>query len=321
MTSMTDSKDSKILTSNQDAEKILYKMLLIRRVEEEIIARYPKQLMRAPTHLSIGQEAIAVGACYYLKPTDKVFSTHRNHAHYLAHGGDLNKMALELHGKIGGCQDGRGGSMHLGNEHIVSIPIVGSSIPLAVGAAMANKIDGNGNIVICFLGDGAMEEGVFHESMNFASLMKLPIIFVCENNQYSVDTHISKRQPIRSPHAIAQAFDMTSAHFKIEHNVFDIASDFFHFIELCRTNEPLFIIFDTQRSHVHCGIDKEFEIENDPVDRAIKIFLSGDYELNEKNIQSAKHIFEIEKMVNLTFDAAEIAPLPTPDMAKDYIYA
>ena len=171
-------------------------MLLIRRVEEEIVKRYPKQQMRLPVHLSIGQEAIAVGVCHHLRKSDSVFSTHRCHAHYIAKGGNLVKMALELHGKVGGCMDGRGGSMHLMDTdvNVMSIPIVASAIPLAVGAALANKIDGNGNIVVCFFGDAAVEEGVFHESLNFASLMQLPIIFVCENNQYSVDTHIAKRQ-------------------------------------------------------------------------------------------------------------------------------
>jgi len=161
-------------------------MLLIRRVEEEICVRYKKAYMRCPVHLSIGQEAIAVGVCHYLKAEDSVFSTHRCHAHYLAKKGSLERMALELHGKIGGCMDGRGGSMHLMDKsvNVMSIPIVASAIPLAVGAALANKMDGNGNVVVCFFGDAAVEEGIFAETMNFASLMQLPIIFVCEDNSY-----------------------------------------------------------------------------------------------------------------------------------------
>lgn len=284
-----------------DAEKIIYQMLLIRRVEEEIIRRYPKQLMRIPCHLSIGQEAIAVGVCHHLRKEDKVFSTHRCHAHYLAHGGSLEKMALEMHGKIGGCMDGRGGSMHLMDDNIMSIPIVASAIPLAVGAALANKIDGNKNIVVCFFGDAAVEEGVFHESMNFAALMSLRIIFVCENNQYSVDTPLSKRQPSRNLSALAKAHLMNCIEMN-GNDVFSIAEEVKGIIE--RMRSPYLLVMNTQRSHVHCGIDKEFELDNDPLDIA-------------KDCDHA----EIKTMVVRAFDAAEAAPLPTPDMAKEYVYA
>lgn len=286
-------------------ESIIEKMFLIRRVEEEICARYGKQLMRSPVHLSIGQEAIAVGACHHLKTSDAVFSTHRSHAHYLAKNGNLGRMVLELHGKIGGCQDGRGGSMHLNDKsvNVMSIPIVASAIPLAVGAALSNKIDGNGNIVVCFFGDAAVEEGVFHESLNFASLMQLPIIFVCENNQYSVDTPLAKRQPDRLLDGFGYAHKMVTNHISTN-DVFSIAKQFETFIELTRKNMPRFVIMDTERSHVHCGVDKEFKLKNDPLDIA-------------KNFDDAEIIERITK----AFDAAEIAQLPTPDMASKYVYA
>lgn len=284
-------------------ERIIEKMLLIRRVEEEIIRRYPKQLMRCPVHLSIGQEAIAVGVCYHLKPEDKIFSTHRCHAHYLAHGGSLEKMALELHGKVGGCMDGRGGSMHLMDKNIMSIPIVASAIPLAVGAALANKIDGNGNIVVCFFGDAAVEEGVFHEAMNFASLMQLPIIFVCENNGYSVDTHISKRQPKNSIVSMALAKGVESYRMSGQ-DVFEIAECMEEMIKRTRKNQPCVMLFNTQRSHVHCGIDKEFELDNNPLN------IAKDYDDKE-----------IMERITGAFDVAEAAPLPTPEMAKEYVYA
>lgn len=286
-------------------EPIIEKMLLIRRVEEEIVARYGKQEMRCPTHLSIGQEAIAVGACHHLRASDSVFSTHRNHAHYLAKGGNLSAMVLELHGKIGGCQDGRAGSMHLNDvdAKIMSIPIVSSAIPLAVGAALANKIDGNGNIVVCFFGDAAVEEGVFHESLNFASLMQLPIIFVCENNQYSVDTHISKRQPSNDLDILGVAHGMHILHMD-GNDAFGVANAFEQVICDARKNEPTFVVLDTQRSHVHCGTDKEFELGNDPLD------IAKDYDDTE-----------IMARIKQAFDAAEAAPLPTPNMAGKYVYA
>jgi pyruvate dehydrogenase E1 component alpha subunit len=281
-------------------------MLLIRRVEEEIVSRYPKQLMRCPVHLSISQEAIAVGVCHHLRKEDSVFSTHRSHAHYLAKNGDLDKMILEIHGKIGGCQDGRAGSMHLNDKsvNVMSIPIVASAVPLAVGVALANKIDGNGNIVVCFFGDAAVEEGVFSESMNFASLMQLPIIFVCEDNSYSVDTHIKKRQPDRNLVDLGKAHNIFSMVID-SHNVFKIAERFKDEISFVRDKQkPIFVVMKTQRSHVHCGVDKEFELENDPLD-------------------VTKHPDDTEIMVRITkaFDAAEAAPLPTPDMASKHVYA
>ncbi len=284
---------------------LIEKMLLIRRVEEEIIARYGRQQMRCPVHLSIGQEAIAVGACHHLRKEDKVFSTHRCHAHYLAKGGSLEKMALEIHGKIGGCQDGRGGSMHLNDKdvNVMSIPIVASAIPLAVGVALANKIDGNGNIVVCFFGDAAVEEGVFHESMNFASLMQLPIIFICENNQYSVDTHIKKRQPRAHLRGYGEAHKMYSQ-YEDGNDVLLVEKTVKGVIESARNNTPSFLVFNTQRSHVHCGVDKEFELDNDPLDMAKGYDDTG-----------------IMARITAAFDAAEAAPLPTPKMAKDYVYA
>jgi TPP-dependent pyruvate/acetoin dehydrogenase alpha subunit len=298
------------------SNSIIYKMLLIRRVEEEIIARYGKQQMRCPVHLSIGQEAIAVGACHHLKATDSVFSTHRCHAHYLAKGGSLERMALELHGKVGGCMDGRGGSMHLMDKsvNVMSIPIVASAIPLAVGAALANKIDGNGNVVVCFFGDAAVEEGVFHESMNFASLMRLPIIFVCENNQYSVDTLLEKRQRGFYPSLIAASHSVAYANVDGK-DVFQVEMYFKKIIELARTNFPYFVSIDTQRSHVHCGVAKEFELENDPLD--VMMADISPVNVREKNWAEA----QIKPRIKAAFDAAEAAVLPTPEMAKEYVYA
>lgn len=291
--------------------EIIRKMLLIRLVEEEIVARYGKQQMRCPVHLSIGQEAIAVGVCHNLRPSDKVFSTHRCHAHYLAKGGSTERMTLELYGKVGGCLDGRGGSMHLCDGSVgmvASVPIVGSAIPLAVGAALANKLDGKDDIVVCFFGDGAVEEGVFHESLNFASLMKLPIIFVCENNEYSIDTHIKKRQPWRSIDKLAYGHDIRKF-ITLDADVFALADCFSYAIDEARKNEPVFVCVNTQRFYVHCGTDLNAENAR-CADPMIKIPANHD-------IATAPILAEIKA----AFDAAEAAPLPTPDMASRYMYA
>lgn len=166
-------------------------MLTIRLAEEKIADLVSSREIICPCHLYIGQEAIASGVCAALRRDDWVFSTHRSHGHYLAKGGNLNSMMAELFGRSAGCSAGRGGSMHL-IDPAISFPgssaIVAGTIPLAVGAALAFKSQGKDSVAVAFFGDGAVCEGAFYESLNFASLMKLPVIFVCENNLYS--THL-----------------------------------------------------------------------------------------------------------------------------------
>ena len=179
-------------------KKLYYDMLRIRLVEEKLADWYTSGLIKAPVHLSIGQEAVAVGVVAALSPEDKIVSTHRCHGHYLAKGGDLKKMMAEILGKATGCCHGRGGTMHLFDDsvgHVISAPLVGASIPFAVGIAMASKMKGENKIAVAFFGDGAVEEGVFWESVNFASVFKLPVLFVCENNLYATHSPILKRQP------------------------------------------------------------------------------------------------------------------------------
>jgi TPP-dependent pyruvate/acetoin dehydrogenase alpha subunit len=173
-------------------------MLRIRMVEEKIAELYPGQKMRCPVHLCIGQEAVAVGVCANLSPEDYVMSTHRSHGHYLAKGGDLKAMMAELYGKGTGCSKGFGGSMHLVDlaaGFLGSVPIVAGTIPIAVGAAFGSKMRGESRVTVAFFGEAATEEGVFHESVNFAALKQLSVVFVCENNLYSVCSPLSVRQP------------------------------------------------------------------------------------------------------------------------------
>ena len=174
-------------------------LIKIRMVEESIAAEYSSQDMRCPVHLSIGQEAIAVGVAIDLRPDDVVFSTHRCHSHYLAKGGDLNKMIAELYGRNSGCAKGYGGSMHLVDESVGmmgSSAISGGSIPLSVGAAFSFKFSELTSIAVNFFGDGAAEEGVFYESLNFAALKNLPVIFVCENNWVATESDLDCRKPL-----------------------------------------------------------------------------------------------------------------------------
>ncbi len=324
-------------SGRDQAEKIIQSMLLIRLAEEGIVERYgvagEKQEMRCPVHLSIGQEGAAVGACHHLTAQDKVFSTHRCHAHYLAKGGDLQRMLLEIYGKVGGCLDGRGGSMHLMDDSAgiaMSVPIVSSAIPLAVGAALASKIDGKKTVSMTFFGDASVEEGVFHESMNFASLMQLPVIFVCENNLYSVYTHIAQRQPARPLADLGIAHGVKTVHMD-GNDPFKVAEQFKELVADAREkNRPSFVVLDTYRWREHCGVafddhlgyrdEKEFLRwkEKDPLKLAVDYVVSAGIlsELEVKQIEA-----QIKEKVARAFDAASAAPLPTPEMAKEYVYA
>jgi pyruvate dehydrogenase E1 component alpha subunit len=179
-----------------DLQRVYSKLLLIRRAEEEVARIYPSDKIKSPVHLSIGQEAVAVGVCDPLRADDVVSGTYRSHAAYIAKGGDLRAMFAELYGKDTGCCRGKGGSMHMVamEQYILGTSaVVGTTVPIAVGYALALKREGKGRLAVAFFGDGATEEGVFHESLNFAALHKLPVLFVCENNGYAIHTPLSKR--------------------------------------------------------------------------------------------------------------------------------
>lgn len=172
-------------------------MKKIRLAEEKIAAHYREDNMHTPVHLYIGQEAIAAGVCLNLTKGDKVFSNHRNHGHYIAKGGNLNSMIAELHNKETGCSRGHGGSMHLVDNKAgfpITSSIVAGGVPIGTGDALATSILGENRVSVVFMGDAATEEGVVYESLCFAVLMNLPVIYICENNQYSVGTHLSKRE-------------------------------------------------------------------------------------------------------------------------------
>jgi TPP-dependent pyruvate/acetoin dehydrogenase alpha subunit len=169
----------------------------IRRVEEEIARVYPTDKIKSPVHLAIGQEAVSVGVCAALAPADVVSGTYRSHALYLAKGGDLRRMLAELYAKATGCARGKGGSMHLVDPAagvLGTSAVVGTTIPIAVGYAYAAKVRGRPTVVASVFGDGAVEEGVFHESLNFAALRKTPVLFVCENNFYAIHSPQWTRQ-------------------------------------------------------------------------------------------------------------------------------
>ncbi len=198
----------------ETAKSLLYGMKRIRAVEETIAARYREGKMRCPTHLCTGQEAVSAGVGALLRPDDFAVSTHRAHGHYLGKGGDLKAMLAEIYGKATGCSSGKGGSMHLIDESVHfmgSTSIVGGTIPVGTGLGFSIWLHGTDQVSCVFLGDGAGEEGVFYESLNFAALKKLPVLYVCENNLYSVYSPLGVRQPEgRRIHEMARSIGVRS---------------------------------------------------------------------------------------------------------------
>ena len=311
-----------------------YEMLRIRRVEEAIAARYPDQEMRCPVHLSIGQEAVPVAVCTALQRTDYAMSSHRSHAHYLAKGGSLPKMLAEIYGKDTGCSRGKGGSMHLidlEKGFLGATPIVGSTIPIGVGAAVGSKMRSDGRVTVVFLGDGAAEEGVFHESLNFAVLKQLPVVFVCENNFYSVYSHLSVRQSNRR-----QLFEIARGHGlpseQVDGN--DIQASYAvaaQAIERARSHQgPTFLEYLTYRWREHCGPEFDNHIgyrseqeylewkDRCPIARLEQhLRRTGDLTDNLVSSMEARRHEEIEQ----AFTFAKESPFPTKADLTTFVYA
>lgn len=248
--------EEKILPDNKSAISLFRKVLLIRRFEEKVAALYPEQEMRCPVHLSIGQEGAAAGVIENLGSMDAVFSNHRSHGHYIAAGGNLGKLLAEFYGKKEGCSHGRGGSMHLcdrDSAFFASTSIVSGTIPIAVGTALAKKMKKEDGIAAVFFGEGSMEEGTFCESLNYAALRKLPVLFVCENNLYAIFSHIRDRQPARPLTELPRSYGIES--FSGNGNdAVEVYLKSRHAVSAIRKGKgPAFLEFRTYRLIEHCG--------------------------------------------------------------------
>jgi TPP-dependent pyruvate/acetoin dehydrogenase alpha subunit len=233
----------------------------IRMVEERIVEIYPSDLIQSPLHLSIGQESLAVGVCANLTIEDQLFTTYRSHAYYLAKGGDLKAFMAELMGRKTGCCQGKGGSMHLADSSVNFMgtsAIVASTLPHAVGAAYANLIHKKSNIVICVIGDGAADAGIYHESLNFASLHNLPIIFVIEDNDLAVHTTKKERQSFDlENHAKTYGFLTYSLNDTQDP---DAVSKFMQgiYLEVKTRKKPAWVKLKAFRYKEHVGISEDF---------------------------------------------------------------
>ena len=306
------------MTDYKNVYERLYRSLYrIRRVEEEIARIYPTDKIRSPVHLSIGQEAVSVGVCEALRPDDVVFGTYRSHAYYLAKGGDLKKMLAELYGKATGCAKGKGGSMHLVDAaHGVmgASAVVGTTIPAAVGYAYALKLKKKDSVVVSFFGDGATDEGVFHESMNFAALKSLPVVFVCENNFYAIHTHQTRRQKLANICEKARAYGMPAEQIP-DNDVLRIYDRVSAAVGKLRSGEtgPVFFECLTYRLKEHVGPNDDFHlgyrsreeaarwIENDPIRRLTEVIDAAQRQKTESGVEAE---------IRDAFAFAEQSPFP-----------
>src|SRR5262249_30753607 len=193
------------------ARRMLRTMILIREFDELAIKLRVAGKIYGAVHPYVGQEAVAVGVCSTLTRSDRVTSTHRGHGHCIAKGADIRRMMAELFGRVDGYCKGKGGSMHIADFAVGMLGangIVGGGLPIACGAALAAQLEGKGHVTVCFFGDGAAAEGEFHEALNIAALWKLPIVFVCENNQYAANNAVAVQHPHVDIAVHAAAFDM-----------------------------------------------------------------------------------------------------------------
>lgn len=250
----------------KDLLKKLYQtMIRIRFCEESLVDGISRGEIKCPVHLCSGQEAVAAGVCSALEKTDCVFSTHRSHGHYLAKGGGLKELIAEIYTKETGCSKGRGGSMHIIAKEkgfFGSAPIVAGTISLALGSALANKIKKNNQVSVSFFGDGAVGEGVLYESLNFAALKKLPLVFLCENNLYSTHLPIRECRPDKPIYEIAKPFGILS--IQVDGNdVLKIYQETKKAVEFCREGKgPIFIECLTYRLRGHVGPDDNIQGEH-----------------------------------------------------------
>ena len=311
-------------TSPEAARAMLERMMLIRAAEERIGDAVAAGAVKCPCHLAIGQEAAAVGVAAQVRDGDRVFGAHRSHGHFLALGAPLERLLAEILGKDSGCSRGMGGSMHLrdvAHNFWGSVPIVSATIPIAVGAALAAQMAGGDELAVSFLGDGATEEGVFHESMNLAAVKKLPVVFVCENNFFSSHLHVSLRQPADSTcrYAVGHCVPWR----RVDGNdVVAVAAAMAEAADHARAGEgPFFIEAVTYRWRGHVGPSEDIDVgvqrkddlalwkKRDPIARlAAALNVDLDWE-------------PVREQVDAAWAKAEAAESPSPDALLSRVFS
>lgn len=340
--SLGDLADPSLFVDNIDLRNVPSETLLgyvkdiltIRLAEESVADLSRSGEARCPCHLGIGQEAVAVGVSSALRSSDRVYGGHRSHSHYLALGGSIDAMMAEILGKATGASKGMGGSMHLFQPDVGfhgSVPIVGATIPIAAGAGLACKMDGRGDVAVGYFGDGACEEGVFHETLNMAAIMKLPVIFVVENNLYSSHLDIGLRQPTdsvaRFAHAASIATEVVDGN-----DVLAVSEAAHRLVARCRDgNGPGFMEAVTFRWRGHVGPNEDIDVgvrrspeelaawkRRDPLKRLVGA-LQGERDVSAAQIEDIAN--KVRAAISNAVNAARLAPYPENSALLDLVYA
>jgi len=301
-------------------------MLRIRRAEEAIAEMVETKEVRCPCHLSIGQEAIPAGVCAALAPGDTIWGGHRSHGHYLAQGGSLEGLFAEVLGKATGCSGGRGGSMHLmALEQGIpgTVPIVAGTIPLAAGAALAYKLRGEDRVAVACFGDGALEEGSVHETLNLAALYRLPMIFVCENNLYASHLHWSERRVADNLHQ-AGAFHSVHGERVDGNDVEAVYEVVRHAVDRARCGGgPYFLECRTFRWRGHVGASSDEDVgvtrrgeltewmDRDPIRRVE----------NRLDMDLDRYRTSVKEEIHRALHAARRAPTPESKRISEHVCA
>ena len=323
-----EGQDIKIL------KKILNLMLTIRKAEQQLALAKKNGLVGGPVHLGVGQEAIAVGISQNLKKTDRVFGNHRSHSHLLALNPDFYKLFAEVLGKETGFSKGMGGSMHLidqSNGFYGSTPIVAGTVPLAVGAAIASKMQNLKDIGVSYIGDGTVEEGVVHESFNLAKVLKAPVLFVIENNLFASHMHISLRQPSETVSRFAEANHIP--HKLLDGNdVVAVAQNSKEVIDNIRNGKgPAVLELITYRWYGHVdwredidvGVERSMEdIEDwkarDPIHRLSQSMINSKIWTKEKEEEICE---KIDNQIQISWEKAMNDSYPSKDSILEFVYS
>ena len=315
------------MSNEQLWERFYRSMLRIRRIEERIIDVYWDDPIKSPVHLAIGQEAVATGVCEALEPDDVLFGTYRSHHIYLAKGGDMDLMMAELYGKVGGSARGKAGSMHLIDPDrgvTTTSAVVATTIPIGAGYAYALKLRKESRIAVVFFGDGAVDEGVFHETMNFAALKQLPILFVCENNAYAVHSHHLERHMQSNLCERVETYGIP-AQFVGGNDVLAIHEATKDAVKSIREgNGPRFIEAETYRWMEHVGPGEDFALGYRTAEER-QPWIDDDQLVRAENQldadRSASIKTEVEEEIAAAFEFAENSPFPDASELLANVYA
>ena len=318
---------SNVPADPETVARVYRSLRLIRRTEEEIARIYPSDKIKSPVHLSIGQESVSVGVCDILDASDVISATYRGHAAYLAKGGDLKQMMAELYGKATGCAAGKAGSMHLvdmGANVLGMSAVVGTTIPVAAGYAFALQREGKGRIAASFFGDGATEEGVFSETLNFASLHKLPILFVCENNGFAIHSPTSNRWATEALCERVRTYGIETQELA-DGDVFAIREAAGQAAQVIRGGGgPQFIECKTYRWREHVGPGEDYDDgyrtrdELEPWQARDQVAATGAI-LDDAERQAIDD--EVEGLIAEAVDFAEQSPWPEPEELYSHVFA